>query len=159
MGRKKKVSWRKVNALCKRICKQVSKDYTIEHVIGISRGGLIPAVICAKILNVREVTTFGLRSYDDDDSYETRTHTPTVYQDVTLCPEFCTPTNTLIVDDISDKGNTFTFIEQHIKARCTDKLNYITTASLYVKPGTQYAPDYYGDIADEKQWIVFPWER
>lgn len=159
MNKKCKISWRKVNSLCSNICKNIKKDVnTIDTIVGVSRGGLIPAILCAKHLNVREVLSLGLKSYSDGDDYLTREPVPVIYQDIMKCPSFCTPKTTLIIDDISDKGNTFKFIEDHIKEKCRDKLKYVYTASLFIKPDTQYIPDWHGDVNKNNKWLVFPWE-
>ena len=60
---------------------------------------------------------------------------------------------TLLVDDISDSGNTFSRIKQ---------INYpfCPTASLYYKESSKLKPDFY--VVERKadsDWITFPWER
>lgn len=157
--KKRKISWRKVDSLCKKLCKKVENDIgTVDTIVGVSRGGLIPAILCAKLLNVREVLSFGLKSYNDDDDYMTREPIPTIYQDIMKSESFCTPRTTLIVDDISDKGNTFQFINDYVESKCPDKIPYMYTASLFIKPDTEYIPTWFADVNYDGKWLLFPWE-
>ncbi len=158
-NKKKNISWKSVESLCNSICNDITNDgIKIENIIGISRGGLIPATLCAKRLNVRRVYSVGLMSYNDGDDYETREHTPTVYQCEPMSTHFIK--NTLIVDDISDKGNTLDFLRTGMLTSPTffaeDRL---FTSTLYKKKDTIFHPDYYGSIATDDQWLVFPWEK
>jgi hypoxanthine phosphoribosyltransferase len=159
VNKKITVSWRKVESLCNKICKKIEDNsIDIDNIIGISRGGLIPATLCAKRLNVRRVYSVGLMSYSDDDDYENRTANPTIYQCEPMSTHFTK--NTLIVDDISDKGNTLRFLTTGMLTSPTffneDRL---FTATLYKKKDTDYHPDYYGDISEDNKWLVFPWEK
>ena len=159
MNKKITVSWRKIESLCNKICKKIKdNNIDIDNIIGISRGGLIPATLCAKRLNVRRVYSIGLMSYNDGDDYETRTPVPTIYQCEPMSTHFSK--NTLIVDDISDKGNTLNFLRHGMLTPPTFfKKDRLFTATLYKKKDTLFHPDYYGKLAPEKEWLVFPWER
>lgn len=157
-NKKKKVSWKKVESLCDSICDNIKKNgINIDNIIGISRGGLIPATLCAKRLNVRRVFSIGAMSYNDGDDYKTRTPNPQIYQSEPMSTHFIK--NTLMVDDISDQGNTFNFLIKGMLTQPTffteDKL---FTASLYKKRDTKFNPNYHGAVAKDGQWLVFPWE-
>jgi len=157
-NKKKKISWRSVESLCKNICKNIKKhDIKIDNIIGISRGGLIPATLCAKQLDVRRVYSIGLMSYEDDADYENRKHIPTVYQCEPMSTHFIH--NTLVVDDISDKGNTLMFLKSSMLTSPTHfNIDRLFFATLYKKEDTGFHPDYYGSIAKDHEWLVFPWE-
>ena len=158
-NKKKKISWRTIESLCSNICDNIKADnINIENIIGISRGGLIPATLCAKLLDVRRVFSIGAMSYSDDADYESRVHNPTIYQSEPMSTHFIK--NTLVVDDISDQGNTLNFLLKGMKASptfFTDENLY--TACLYKKADTKLHPDYVGEIAEDNIWLVFPWER
>ena len=59
-------------------------------------------------------------------------------------------TNTLIIDDICDSGETIQKIKENFP-KCQ-------TATLYYKETAIVKPDIYGEIVEE-EWIVFPWEE
>lgn len=58
----------------------------------------------------------------------------------------------LVVDDLSDSGNTF------LKVLANLKTHKFKTASVHVKKGTKFVPDYYAQEID-KEWIVYPYEQ
>ena len=56
--------------------------------------------------------------------------------------------NTLVVDDISDSGNTL------------EGINAPNTAVLFHKPHTsKYTPTMHAEIHTGDQWLIFPWEN
>ena len=56
---------------------------------------------------------------------------------------------TLIVDDICDSGHTL------------EKYNSLgfPTAALHLKQTSSIKPTFWTKIVEEKEWIVYPWER
>lgn len=155
---KKRYSWDYIE----RACKHIADTYDgppIRRIIGLSRGGLIPAVLIAKHMKVREVYSIGIRSYKEGEDYKTRSHKPDVYQNTQYtCPRLGRGDPILIVDDISDQGNTFKYIIEHI----FDDINSSTivrTASIFIKDKTDYQPDHYYKCLPNEQWVIFPWEK
>jgi len=55
----------------------------------------------------------------------------------------------LLVDDVSDTGETF--------IRAKELLPQADTFALFIKPATKFVPDYYG--RKESRWLIYPWER
>ena len=62
-------------------------------------------------------------------------------------------TNILIVDDITDSGETFMNIYNLIKGNLNT-----TFVSLLIKPRCRFNPDLVLDKVDNDVWVVFPWE-
>ena len=62
--------------------------------------------------------------------------------------------NLLIVDDISDGGNTFIKLLEKINGPAN-----ITTAALLKRRGTAYTPKFVGMEILGSEWIIFPWEE
>lgn len=58
----------------------------------------------------------------------------------------------LIVDDLSDSGNTFLRVVANLR---THKFK---TACIHVKEGTKFVPDFYAETVG-KEWIVYPYEQ
>jgi hypoxanthine phosphoribosyltransferase len=149
------VTWEEIVSICETICKDLTEegDTNITSIIGISRGGLIPATIIAQMLNVKNVYSVGVRSYMDNGRYDTRLKEPMIYQDITNSQIKSINKNegiTLLVDDISDQGTTLKYIANRYKfdnCRCV---------SLFMKASTCFIPRYRGVIS--MKWIVFPWE-
>ena len=64
--------------------------------------------------------------------------------------------NILIVDDISDKGNTFINILKDAK-ECNFE-GKILTASIFIRSNTLFVPNHYSQQVDS-EWVVFPYEK
>tara|TARA_B100001093_G_scaffold354314_1_gene338808 strand:- start:1372 stop:1788 length:417 start_codon:yes stop_codon:yes gene_type:complete len=63
----------------------------------------------------------------------------------------------LIVDDISDSGNTL----KEVVERAHNPINnytYVHTATLFERQGTIFEPDFIGEHIKYDDWLVFPWE-
>ena len=155
---KKKYSWNYIEQACKHIADTYDGP-PIKRIVGLSRGGLVPAVLIAKHMKVREVYSIGIRSYQEGQDYKKRAHKPDVYQSTQYaCPRLGKGDPILIVEDISDKGNTFKYIAAHIFDDISASTS-VTTASIFIKDKTEYQPDYYYKSLPDEQWVVFPWER
>ncbi len=62
--------------------------------------------------------------------------------------------NVVIVDDVSDKGDTLNFIHKRIKKEALS----LHTMTLHIKEGTSFIPDFYAGKVKNDVWIVYPWE-
>lgn len=147
---KKSYNWRYIHKACDKIAEELY-EADIDCIVGLSRGGLIPAVILANNLGIREVFSIGVASYDQMQPGEI-----SVYQNLPINNEqLIQSTKILVVDDISDKGNTFKHVTKFLREQYTAD---ITTASIFTKPKTAFIPDLFYHQAPDRQWIVFPWE-
>lgn len=154
---KRNYSW----SYIERACREIANKYHApppSTIIGLSRGGWIPAVTLANMMNVREVYSIGIASYETDNGCaedvqgELRT-----YQKIPVnCPELSKGRPILIVDDISDKGHTLSCVVNNIKSIFG---NHIQTATIFTKHGTSFVPDYYYNQVSDDEWVVFPWEK
>lgn len=127
-----------------------SNDTGRTTIIGISRGGLVPAVMLSHLKSNSKFYTVGVGSYEGkkkSDAY--------FYQTVPF--DVIRNSDTLyLVDDISDTGSTFKFIiDNMFKNNNSIK---ILTASIVYKKTSQYKPDYVGYETESSEWINFPWE-
>ena len=151
---KRHFGWRHVD----RACESLALEYQQEHpsrIIALARGGLVPATIIANKLGVRHVHSLGVSSYDDETN-TAQSNDFDVYQRLPSNNNLKHDEIVLLIDDISDRGNTFAFAEQYVKEVVGGK---VITMSLVVKPGTKFMPDYYYASYPQDQWIVFPWEK
>lgn len=103
------------------------RDLKIKCVYGIPKGGLVLGTVLANKLNVPLI--LGL-------------------EDIKGKHKDIKDSEVLVVDDISDTGNTLWFLPN------VDKYNIIT---LFVKEGTKFLPDFYCN-KEKTKWIKFPWE-
>lgn len=137
------VTWRDVTGALDRIHKDLEQrkiPVLLQRIVGIARGGLIPASMLAFRLRIYDVQSHRLQTYD-----VTHLDPPN--------PEWNT-TRTLFVDDIYDSGDTAkilaaTYPNAHI-------------AVLFYKPTWPYETNKYGNIIVgfpvPDRWINFPWD-
>jgi|APSaa5957512493_1039668.scaffolds.fasta_scaffold120662_2 hypoxanthine phosphoribosyltransferase len=157
---KKTYTWDYVTTACKDLAEKITRaKVEPKYIIGVSRGGLIPATLLAKELGVREVYSFGVRSYSDGIDFESRRAEPTVYQDIKHCYQLCRDNNILIVDDITDKGNTFKFITNYLLDMSAALPRRVSTVTLFRKEQSSYKPSFTHACVDDNEWVIFPWER
>ncbi|MCE4602431.1 MAG: hypothetical protein F7C08_03835 [Desulfurococcales archaeon] len=119
-----------------------------DAIIGIMRGGIIPARLLADSLDVQEILTMEIKLYQ---SIGVKSAQP--YIKYPIIREL-RGLRVLIVDDISDSGLS---LQLAVEAVSLYYPASISTATLYVKPWTRMHPDYYSKTTDK--WIIFPWER
>lgn len=130
----------------------VKKHSDIDTIIGISRGGLIPAALLARSLNVKKVFSFGLNFYNRENELK---KVPDVYQPL---PDSFWSSNILLVDDVADSGSSLNHVLTYINRRfCTDQP--VLTYTVYFKPESRIKPTYFSKAIDQKLWINFPWEK
>ena len=149
MSNKKYYDYAEIHGFCENLATRLRGE-NFDSVVGVSRGGLIPATIIAEKMNVRQLRTVGVRSYQLSGMGQ-RTKS-VLYQS---CSPYLTG-NVLVIDDISDTGETFKFLLDHFSKN--QQINKIITCSLFVRRSTSFIPDYYHTDVIGNEWIVFPWE-
>lgn len=170
----KKLHWHDIERQCAKIAEQVlhsispSCSTKVDSIVGLSRGGLVPATILAHKLNVREILVHGYHSYDDDtNTRDTNNTHGMMYQDVVhdLSVSFNRGTSQglfdhkqiLIVDDLCDEGLTLQGLVKRLKKKFKKDVAHFYTATLYCKEHSVFKPDYVGEHCG-KDWLAFPWE-
>jgi hypoxanthine phosphoribosyltransferase len=137
------VSWNVVEVLSRNLAREVRRsDFKPDLIVGIAKGGLIPATLVAKYLHL-PITSILIQSYTGKDK---RKH-PEIEIDI---PEDLDAFRVLIVDDIVDSGETMQLAKEHLS------FLDVKTAALYYKPNRVHTPDFYRVQTDK--WIKFPWE-
>jgi len=140
------ITWRGINSLCSKIVKKLKDKYpniVDYNIIGLSRGGLVPAVVISNMLNIRRVYSLGLKSYVEEEQGKIE-----IYQ----VPELTNMDKILLIDDISDTGDSFKNSKEMLVGKT------VVTASLTLKPKTSFKPDVFGKVVKNDVWVVFPWE-
>lgn len=121
----------------------------IKQVVGIARGGLLPAVILSHLLNLPLLLVEYSSKNGKGDNKNHKNVLPLVEpQDG----------NVLVVDDICDSGGTLREVAAHF-TKCGVT---VYTAALYYKVQLtpQIVPDYvWKTIPLDAGWVHFPYER
>lgn len=123
------------------------EHYRPEMIIGVLKGGIIPARIMSDLLDIEEMGIIGVRFYKGVSLREAK-------PELTIPP---TPNvrgkNVLVVDDVIETGRTLQLVIDELYRY---GVREVKTLSLYVKKWSPILPDYYHSVTDK--WIVFPWE-
>lgn len=140
-----KLTWEDVDRDICELAKKLSPELmkrNIKKVYLVSRGGLVPAAVIARELDMHYLDTICIESYDSmTKSSSTRV----------LKMAEGSGSDTLVIDDLVDSGETMKLIRQ----RMPDAL----LATVYAKPkGKPFTDIYYKDIPQDV-WIMFPWEK
>jgi xanthine phosphoribosyltransferase len=118
-----------------------------DAIVAIIRGGMTLAHHLGEIFNIKNVYTINASSYDKT----TKLSTPKVWN----IPNLEKHREILIVDDISDSGETFLEVIKKLKDKYPDK-NFKSLAIFY-KPTSKFKPDFY--FHETNEWIEFFWEK
>ena len=146
------------------ICRNIAaSNWRPDYVVGITRGGLLPAVLISQFFNV-QCHTLKI-SFSEGNHCETNTWMP---EDATG------GRNILIVDDINDSGRTLNWLVDDWEATASNAdcdaewediwLNNVRFAVVLNKHSSdfKFKPNYCGrkvSKADEDIWWEFPWEN
>ena len=113
-------------------------------VVAITRGGMAPAMIIARELDIRIVDTISVKSYNYQSQSEPKiikTPDDLVVQD---------GTGILIIDDLVDTGKTLELVRGLMpKAH---------VATVYAKPMGRAQVDTFITEVSQDTWIFFPWD-
>jgi hypoxanthine phosphoribosyltransferase len=141
----KRISWEKLEKDCIKLAKEIEKKHKMDRIVCISRGGLPWARVLSDLLKL-PVVHLAVESYSDLKQVKK----PIITESPKDIPK---KENWLVVDDISDTGDTLALIVDHLKNYRTKK---IYTVTPYIKPKTKFIPDFYTDRIDA--WVIFPYE-
>lgn len=112
-------------------------------VIGISRGGLVPAAIISYELDIPLGAVF-VKAYKAKSTLDEK-----VIWDEKIHGINIDETNIVFVDDIVDSGTTMKYLKKiHPKA---------TTMSLFKNVNSSFEPDWFGDTSVD--WVEFPYDK
>ena len=181
MIKKHYYSWQDVEDACVNIALQMYKDnWRPDYIVGITRGGNVPATILSNMLDVRcEALKVSLR--DDEIGPESNCW---MSEDAFgyNYPEESGVTgarwdikqrkNILIVDDINDTGATFNWIKQDWQSTClpneTNAWDAVWANNVRFAVITENLSSEFGGVryyshevnkAEEDVWLVYPWEN
>lgn len=134
------VSWEELHRHAKALSWRLAEIQKWTGIVAIARGGLVPAAIVARELDIRLVDTLCVASYDHQEQGEARI----------LKPLEGDGDGWLIIDDLVDTGKT---------ARIARKmLPRAHLATIYAKPEGRPLVDSFITEVSQDTWIFFPWD-
>lgn len=134
------VSWWELHRDAKALAWRLMSNGPYEGIIAVTRGGLVPAAIVARELEIRLIDTVCVASYDDRTQGEAR-----ILKRVEGDGE-----GWLIIDDLVDTGATARVVREMLP-----KAHF---ATVYAKPAGRPLVDTYITEVSQDTWILFPWD-
>lgn len=115
-------------------------DY-FKGIVAITRGGLVPAAIIARELDIRLIDTVCVSSYDWQDHKG----------EIEILKSMATgDKGWLLIDDLVDTGRTAKVVRE--------MLPHAHFATVYAKPAGRPLVDTYVTEVSQDTWILFPWD-
>jgi xanthine phosphoribosyltransferase len=143
------VSWDQFHRDARALAWRLSEKGPFEAIVAISRGGLVPAAIIARELEMRIVESVCIASYHEYQSQgELR-----VLKDIAPAVKALgngRGQGVLIIDDLADTGRT----AQVVRAMLPEA----HIATVYAKPKGVPLVDTFITEVSQDTWIYFPWD-
>ena len=137
------ISWDQLHRDCKTLAWKLHEKGKWTRILAIARGGLVPAAIIARELDIHFVDTICVSSYTLRTQGEPAILKQAILQEGN--PEGC-----LIVDDLVDTGRTAKLVRQMFPEA------YFAT--VYAKPDERPLVDSFITEVSQDTWILFPWD-
>jgi xanthine phosphoribosyltransferase len=140
--KKYNVTWDQIHRDAKALAWKLLDSGQYKGIVAVTRGGMIPACIIARELNLRMIETFCVASYDHKNQ-----------GDASILKNLAHlggGEGWLVIDDLVDTGNTYKLIREHLP-----KAHF---ACVYAKPqGVPTTDDYVIEVSQDT-WVYFPWD-
>jgi hypoxanthine phosphoribosyltransferase len=151
---KRYLSWDDVEHLTlrlARIIQEAGADYDV--LLGIARGGTIPATLLAQVLEHGMVLTAHLKRYGTGQTASEALPKIVAFPSV----EQLRGQRILIIDEVHHNGHSIVCAKQEAER---NEPASVHTAVLHFKPGSNkyqdFRPTYF--VEQTEDWIVYPWE-
>lgn len=147
------VSWdqlhRDARALAWRLDGHGPDDGSWKAIVAITRGGMAPAMIIARELDVRTVDTISVKSYHSGGGKADKRREAEVLKSPNE-NMMGDGTGILIIDDLVDSGKTLELVRS-----IYPNAHF---ACVYAKPEGEKQADTYITSVSQDTWIFFPWD-
>jgi len=134
------VSWEELHRHSKALAWRLLENGGYEGVVAIARGGLVPAAIVARELEIRVIDTVCVASYDHQTQGKV-----TILKGIEG-----DGAGWVIVDDLVDTGQTARAVREMLP-----KAQF---ATVYAKPAGRPLVDLFVTEVSQDTWIHFPWD-
>jgi xanthine phosphoribosyltransferase len=147
------VTWEELHRTAKALAWRLVEMGPFKGIVAITRGGLVPAAIIARELDIRLIDTVCMASYGEAAEAglaEQGVHKP---GDIKLLKGIASDSGGagwLIIDDLVDTGRTAKFVR--------DLLPKAHFATIYAKPAGRPLVDTFVTEVSQDTWINFPWD-
>jgi len=134
------ISWEQLHRDSKALAWRLLDQGTWQGIVAITRGGLVPAAVIARELDIHVVDTVCISSYQWQERGE-----------ISILKGFeGEGDNWLLVDDLVDTGKT--------AGVAREMMPQAHFATVYAKPAGRPLVDTYITEVSQDTWILFPWD-
>jgi xanthine phosphoribosyltransferase len=141
------VTWDQFHRDSRALAWRLTSGGPFDAVVAIARGGLVPAAIVARELNIRKVESVAIKSYDHKNQGGIQVLKPMAQDILDIAKN---GGKVLIVDDLVDTGATARVVR--------DMLPGAHFATVYAKPKGREMVDTFITEVSQDTWIFFPWD-
>jgi hypoxanthine phosphoribosyltransferase len=143
------ISWNQYYTLCGELHQRIRDSaFRPDMIVAIARGGYMPGRVLADFFDLMNLAAMKIEHYD-------RLHKQAEAVVVHPLTADINGKRVLLVDDVSDSGDTFEVALQHLQSQGTPA--ELRTAVLHHKSTSSYVPDYYARRIVKWRWISYPW--
>ncbi|OLS29144.1 MAG: Xanthine phosphoribosyltransferase [Candidatus Thorarchaeota archaeon AB_25] len=143
------LSWRDVYTHCLQLSERiVNSGFIPDVIVGIARGGWIPARILSDVLYTTSLQNIRIEYYTD---VAAKGKEPKITQPLTGSMK---NKSILLVDEVADTGDTLQHAIEHVNALGAKS---VRSAVLHYKPTSIVKPDFF--MVETTSWTVYPWEN
>lgn len=143
------VSWATVMRLTHTLAVRIRKGgFRPDVVVAIARGGYVPARLLCDYLDLTDLSSIRIVHY---------TAGACRRQDAGLVEGLCRSLdgkNVLLVDDVSDTGDTLVLAREHLAELGADA---VRIAVMHHKQTSTVQPDFFAHRIIKWRWIIYPW--
>ena len=130
-----------------RLWEKILEDgFKPDLIVAILRGGYFPAKVLDELFGGLNLKTVEIKFYRNID----RKEKPKIVQPLY---GYVKRKKVLLVDDVTDTGETLTLAVKHLNQKGALK---VKTATIHKKVWSKIKPDYY--VYEVDWWVVYPWE-
>ena len=143
------VGWGEVQRLARDLALRIRADgFAPDIIVAIGRGGWVPGRLLSDYLGNLNLTEFKVEHYKGTEKQAIARIRYPLTADMT-------GQRVLVVDDVTDTGDSFAVALEHIRSRGEPLA--LRTLVLHHKTVSSYAPDYFARAIVEWRWIIYPW--
>ncbi|WP_027177244.1 xanthine phosphoribosyltransferase [Maridesulfovibrio hydrothermalis] len=135
------ISWEQLHRDCRALSWRLLDKGPFKGILGITRGGLVPAAILARELDIRLIDTVCISTYD----WKIQEKKATILKNFEGDGE-----GWLLIDDLVDTGSTAKLVREMVP-----KAHF---ATIYAKPEGRPLVDTFITEVSQDTWILFPWD-
>ncbi|HUV78552.1 MAG TPA: xanthine phosphoribosyltransferase [Desulfobacterales bacterium] len=135
------ISWDQLHRDSRALAWRLLDMKFFRGIVAVTRGGMVPAAIVARELDIHMVDTVCVTSYDWQDQQG---------EIQILKPMSCDDEGWLIIDDLVDTGRTAKVVRELLP-----KAHF---ATVYAKPAGRPMVDTFITEVSQDTWILFPWD-